>query len=247
MERQYTAGEYGTFFVDTDSNKKMAQLFERNVHPQADELEVFHRYVNSDSTFLDLGAYVGTISVPMAKVAKAVHSFEPVKENRDLLERNIQINNLTNVTVHPVALGSHAGHVSLTLPNPDYDAASFAVQGEGDIPMVTLDSLSLAPSFIKMDVEGYEYEVLKGAAGTIQKHKPVIFFEMNMVETRKQGDWWLRRVPGLLRSYGYELYLPTATGQKRVRSIAWAMFKQAPKAFLKGGLNYSVNFLAIPK
>src|SRR6266851_6976863 len=136
MERQYTAGEYGTFFVDTDSNKKMAQLFERNVHPQADELEVFHRYVNSNSTFLDIGAYIGTISVPMAKVAKAVHSFEPVKENRDLLERNIQINILTNVTVHPVALGSHAGHVSLSLPNPDYDAASFAVQGEGDIPMV---------------------------------------------------------------------------------------------------------------
>jgi hypothetical protein len=112
---------------------------------------------------------------------------------------------------------------------------------------VTLDSLSLDPSFIKMDVEGYEYEVLKGAAATIQKHKPVIFFEMNMVETRRQGDWWLKRVPDLLRSYGYELYLPTATGHKRTRSIAWAMFKQAPKAFLKGGLNYSVNFLAVPK
>jgi tRNA/tmRNA/rRNA uracil-C5-methylase (TrmA/RlmC/RlmD family) len=76
MEQTFKT-KFGTFFVDTDGNKKMAQLFERNVHPQVDELEIFRRYVNSNSTFLDLGAYIGTISVPMAKTARAVHSFEP--------------------------------------------------------------------------------------------------------------------------------------------------------------------------
>jgi FkbM family methyltransferase len=247
MKKQYLTEHDGTFVADDRTNPKMVQLFLSHKHPQEDELEIFNRYVNKDTVFLDIGANIGTISVAMAKHVKEVHSFEPVEENLELLTENIKLNQVTNIQVHPVALGSHSGTVRLALPDPTYDAGSYTVEeGDGNVSLITLDSLDLQPTFIKMDIEGYEIEALKGARATIQKNKPVLFFEINIVETRKRGDWWLSKVSSEIRSHGYALYLPTATDKKRITSVAWEIFKLAPKALITGRLNFSVNFLALP-
>jgi FkbM family methyltransferase len=245
MKKQFNTASRGTFVLDTETNQKMAQLFERFVHPQEDELEILEKYLDGESVFLDIGANIGTITMPMAKIAKTVLAFEPVPVNVDLLEENKKLNNSENVQIFPVALGATAGLVGLEAQGAA-ETGTYSVRGEGNIPLVTLDSLSTSPTVIKLDVEGYEIDVLKGARETLKKYKPVILFEINLIETRKRHDWWLRAVSSELRSHGYALYLPTETGLKRVRSMAWTMFTQAPKAFLSGRLHYSRNFLAIP-
>lgn len=245
MKKQYTTLSRGTFVIETETDKKMAQLFARYKHPQEDELVILEKFLDKDSVFLDVGANIGTITVPMAKISKEVLAFEPVAENLALLEENLKLNNVSNVTVFPIALGSEHGSVQLEAQDAA-DAGTYSIRGEGDIPLVPLDSIPCSPTLIKMDVEGYEIDVLKGARETIKKHRPVIFFEINLKETRKRHDWWLTAVESEIKSHGYSIYLPTETTQKRVRSIAWSMFTQAPKAFLTGKLHFSRNFLAIP-
>jgi pantothenate kinase len=66
MKKQYRTASRGTFVLDIETNQKIAQLFERFVHPQEDELEILEKYLDSESVFLDIGANIGTIAMPMA-------------------------------------------------------------------------------------------------------------------------------------------------------------------------------------
>lgn len=245
MKKQYTVDPYGTFVVDDEQLWKVASALAAGRHPQQDELDIFKKFTDANSVFLDIGANIGTITVAMAKTVKKVYAFEPIPDNLALLNENVRLNNLTNVEVHPVALGSKFGKVSMETDSGE--SGGFSIRGEGDIELVTLDSVHTAPTFMKIDVEGHELEVLKGGRKTIESHKPTIWFEVNLVETRRRGDWWLSGVERELRSLGYEVYLPTKDGFRKVGSIAREMFALAPKAFLLGKLMYSTNFLAVPK
>lgn len=244
MKKQYTIAPYGVFVVDDQQQRKIASVLIKGEHPQQDELKIFEKFIDEDSVFFDIGANIGTITIMMAKIVKKVFAFEPIKNNIKLLEENISLNNLSNVRIYPVALGSDYDKVKLE--SEAGNSESFSVQGGGDIDLIPLDSISGAPTFIKIDVEGYEIEVLKGARQTIEKYKPVIWFEVNLTETRRRGDWWLKKVSNELYSKNYILYLPSENGFRRIHSIAWEVFKHAPKAFLFGKLMYSINFLALP-
>jgi FkbM family methyltransferase len=231
------------FDTNQEGQGKARQWLSQGEHPQEDELAVFEQFVGRDSVFLDIGANIGTVSVPMAQKVKEVLAFEPVPENVELLRENIRLNGVPNARVFPLALGSEEGSVSLQTESGD--TGSFSVRGEGDTPMVTLDSLHTNPSFVKMDVEGHELEVLKGARETIERYKPVIWFEINLIESRKRGDWWLTRVQSELKAQGYDIYLLSRGRRARVRSVAWELFRHAPKAFIGGKLHYNLNFLAL--
>lgn len=246
MKKHYTTAQ-GIFVADSEKQKKATHYLSTGKNPQVKDVELISRYVRHDSIFVDVGANIGTVAIPIAKIVHKVVAFEPVKDNRDLLEENILLNKCTNIDVHAVALGKEHGTVSLVAQDGG-DAATYSVRKGSDTPVIPLDSLLLKADFIKIDVEGYELEVLQGARETLRTHRPVIFFEVNLIELRKRGDWWLRQVSRELNTEGYHLYLPQKDSSlKRVRSVAWTMFKLAPKAFLTGKLHYSINFLAVPR
>jgi len=244
MKKQYAIEPYGVFVVDDQQQWKTASVLTKGEHPQQDELKIFEKFIDANSVFFDIGANIGTITIAMARIVKEVFAFEPMKNNIKLLEENISLNNLSNVRIYPVALGS--GYDKVKLETEGGNSESFSVHGNGDIDLIPLDSISGAPAFIKIDVEGHEIEVLKGARQTIEKYKPVIWFEVNLMETRRRGDWWLKKVSNELYSKNYIIYLPSENGFRRIHSIAWEVFKCAPKAFLFGKLMYSTNFLALP-
>lgn len=122
---------------------------------------------------VDVGAHCGLISFYLASQFKRIEAFEPVPEHCDCFERNVTAG---NVTLHRVALGPTVGMVGMQT-HPENSGKAF-VSGAGDVPMIALDDMLLDKvDFLKIDVEGGETQVISGAAETIQRCRPVIWFE----------------------------------------------------------------------
>ena len=132
------------------------------------------------NTVIDIGAWCGTWAKAMQPFAKKVIAFEPDKVHFACLERNCTI----NCDPRQEAVGSENKHISLT--EDDFTQAK-RVEKEGDIRMVTLDSLAYENvDLIKIDVEGYEMEVLKGAENTLASTQ-YLMIELNN-NTKKYGS-----------------------------------------------------------
>ena len=124
-------------------------------------------------TAVDVGGHIGLWSYNLAPAFQQVLAFEPVAEHRACFEKNVTA---PNVGLFAFALGATEGSVSIhTAPTSSGDSW---VKGAGDIPMRTLDSFPIeGVDFIKIDCEGYEENVLRGAVETIKRDRPVIIVE----------------------------------------------------------------------
>tara|TARA_B100000029_G_C17515399_1_gene937892 strand:- start:265 stop:891 length:627 start_codon:yes stop_codon:yes gene_type:complete len=123
-------------------------------------------------TILDVGAWVGTWSMAMQPYAKKVITFEPDPLHYSCLIKNVP----ESIETHQLALGSEQKMIAL---DDNAHTQAKRVIGEGTIPCTTIDSLDLENiDLIKIDVEGYEMEVLKGADKTLETTK-YIMIELN--------------------------------------------------------------------
>ena len=129
---------------------------------------------------LDIGAWVGTWSMAMNRFCGRVVAFEPDPIHYQCLVKNVS----GDVETHQLAVGAENKMISLS---EDNFTQAKRVVGEGTIPMVTIDSLQLEDvDLIKIDVEGYEMEVLKGF--DIKYYQPNVIsiefldFKMNKME-----------------------------------------------------------------
>lgn len=160
------------------------------------ELNFVSRYVRQGDTAIDIGANVGIFSVVLGvTVGRSGHvaAIEPVSENVSRLKKNLVKNNLENVNVMPLALGAAEGRLLLHMAK---DAAyhslvsvekAFRSDGETLVEVRRLDDVWTemgrpAVSFIKIDVEGSENEVLSGAAAFLKACCPVLLIEANTKE-----------------------------------------------------------------
>jgi len=161
---------------------KQGEVYEKDMH------DVFEKYVKKDFVVLEGGCHIGTHSIKLGKLCKKLYCFEPLPTSYDLLIKNVQENNLTNVKTFKNALSDNATKVFFNWVLPFNPGAS----GLHDNPMgninstptdiqvetLTIDSLNLSElDFIKLDVEGYELKALKGGIETIKKFKPIITLE----------------------------------------------------------------------
>jgi FkbM family methyltransferase len=132
---------------------------------------------------LDVGANLGAITIGMAeRVGRngVIHAFEPQRPIYEILAVNA--GRWPNIVPHCAAVGAVPG--SIHVPPRDYEGVGnfggHALGGsEGEtVQVITIDSLNLAQlRLMKVDVEGMELEVLRGAAQTIQRCKPALFVE----------------------------------------------------------------------
>jgi FkbM family methyltransferase len=131
---------------------------------------------SAGEVFVDVGANVGAYSLRAASSGMKVYSFEPNTETVRILRRNAEINHLT-VEVMEVALGAENGTVKFA---PFGGTSRVTPEGTVDVPIRTLDSYEL-PSIdlMKVDVEGYELDVLKGAKQTLARCRPTLMIEMH--------------------------------------------------------------------
>ncbi len=133
----------------------------------------------------DIGANTGYYGILAAtKFNATVHSFEPIPEYISCIKESSRINGVTDrIITHSVALGSSQDNLELNLSGSGSSLTKNFLDRNSlptlKVNVETLDSLNLpAPHFIKIDVEGYEWEVLLGAKETITKHRPICFIEI---------------------------------------------------------------------
>ena len=177
---------------------------------------------------IDVGANLGYFSAVMAQRVGAtgqVWSFEPVPETYERLLIARDLNGFDNLTPLPFALAASEGPMSIA-----YDArltgnASLLSEvsvsdrvRRVEVRAHTLDGLIASgvvtglPALVKIDVEGFEFEVLKGAERTIEAARPAIIFEFNE-RTARLGGWSLTDIEMLLSRCGrYELFRVNSVG-----------------------------------
>ncbi len=149
---------------------------------------------------VDVGANIGTHSVVYSKTAEHVYAFEPQQLVYYSLCANLFLNNVSNVTPFHLALGPRAGRVQVTALDPTQEQACAGGRvgmGDGEVSMIPLDTLELPRChFIKIDVEGYETEVIRGMSSTLQRCRPIVFVEVHALELEEE-------VEGLMIQQGY--------------------------------------------
>jgi len=125
---------------------------------------------------IDVGAWWGPWSLFWQPHAERLEIFEPNKKILPMLEHNISTYN--NCNLHKTALGEVSGTVSMAYDT--HSGTNHITDFKGDIEIKTLDSYSFDNvDVIKIDVEGYEIPVLKGAINTISTNRPMIQIEGN--------------------------------------------------------------------
>jgi FkbM family methyltransferase len=151
-------------------------------------------FLKPGMTFYDLGANVGFLTVIAARLvgpSGKVVSFEPVSSNLKQIEHNLKLNDFRNVVVRSEALGGIDGQGRFLLSTePNFGKLESAglppVKHCGDTTVVvrTLDSIASeqrlpAPDVIKIDVEGAETEVLRGATSVLKTARPILLIELH--------------------------------------------------------------------
>lgn len=175
------------------------------------EMAFLIHLLREKDSFLDVGANVGSYTVLASAYSKAkTVSVEPSPSTFSHLLNNISINNISEkVIAYNVALGAQKGLVEFT-KNSD-TTNHVAVSGEVNtvkVPIEKLDSIFVnhdIPLLIKIDVEGFETEVLKGADKTLlQKEVKAIIIELNGSGERYNYDE--RKIHSLLIELGFQPY-----------------------------------------
>ena len=179
-----------------------------------DEL-TFLAALHRPGTLVDVGAHEGLLTLPLAALPGArVLAFEPLPEARAALSRAAA--EAPNVSIHPEALGDAPGQLDLSIPVLDgapqwqwastaktyatHESPRLAVRRE-TVPVITLDSLRLPDiTAIKLDAEGAELAILRGARETLARCRPVLTLELE--ERHAEGCTW--SVPAFLDALGYE-------------------------------------------
>lgn len=126
---------------------------------------------------LDIGANVGLWSRDLCKHFAKVIAFEPVALFRECLVKNVASPNLD---VRSQALGSTLTQINMiiTANNTGHSHVDPASLGKGSIDMITLDSLALEKvDYVKIDCEGYEYNIIMGGKQTLLRCRPIIVVE----------------------------------------------------------------------
>ncbi len=163
-----------------DEDEFMGSFFESSGDRfEIDHLEKALEHVSGRRYALDVGAHYGSWTRYLARDFDRVMAFEPVAETFACLKLNVE--GLDNVEIRNQAVGQEPGAVSVSVGKMYTHPGMETVVGGGDTEMVRIDDLELDHlDFLKIDVEGYELFVLKGAERTLVKHRPTIILEENI-------------------------------------------------------------------
>lgn len=185
-------------FVTSDIGGKEYRLFSDDKYLQEisgvfepDMVKLFRSLITQGNAVLDIGANIGCTTILFADLAETVHSFEPSPSTFEFLQKNIQTAGIRNVILNNVGLGRQNGEFELTFASDNRSGGFISnklnasdghnveniqiVHGDSYIDSAGITELH----FIKIDVEGFEKEVIEGLLKTIQRFRPVVALELN--------------------------------------------------------------------
>lgn len=168
---------------------------------EEDLLTEITRLPIAEGAFCDVGANIGNHSVFFSRIlGRDVYSFEPVLESYELLSENLILNGVASqVQAFNVAVGASESTGVMHVHQTNLGASRLVEEEGGGVTISMLDSILPHDSniaLIKIDVEGFECEVLRGATETIRRCKPVLVVE-------SQSTVSFTELGSVLQSYGY--------------------------------------------
>lgn len=199
QEMQLPTGEWMTLPI-ADQFASEAFISKADVDWGSESL--FASMLKRRGVFLDVGAHIGYYSLYMLPVVKEVFSFEPDPRVRELLEKNVE--GRYDVHVMPLAVGARPGRARFTLER-DPEVSHFAKMGDHPGSQITVDVVTidefvrthgLLVEAIKIDVEGYDTEVIQGALQVLAEQEPLV-----LTEARPEAALF-----GLTRQAGYRVF-----------------------------------------
>ena len=150
---------------------------------------------------LDIGSNIGnhTLYFILECGASIVHCFEPMAKVISVLKKNLEINEVQNkVVLHQVGVGAQTSKACMRhFDRENMGSTELDYNDAGDISIVSIDDLCFSEDvvMIKIDVEGFEYEVIKGMKETLKKFRPYIMIEIRNIYFNPIND--------ILKSIGY--------------------------------------------
>jgi FkbM family methyltransferase len=218
------------------------------------ETEIFSRLLTADVEFFDIGANIGWYSVLGGRCLQrrgTVHAFEPVPENVALLARNVAANALTNVRVNPFALGRSTGTARMYL-SPDNKGDHRAYSSDEERPSILtglrrfdeyFDRGTNKPLVVKMDTQGFEYDILLGMGDILTSHKA----EISMIVEfwpygLHQNGVAVESLIGLLAGHGFAPWV-LAEEDPQIRPSSWSSLGAAAQDMLAPATKRYVNLL----
>lgn len=203
-----------------DANDRVARMYTvpHTGTFEAKETEFVRNFIRPGQVCFDIGANFGWYTILLSRLVGSeghVHAFEPIPHTFDVLHKNVTLNECENITITKVALDSKKGEKELFLPDIGVSGSFCLHEYEKDYdifrcPTETLDNYCIEHGinrvdFIKADIEGAEWSMLKGATEIIRESMPVLFLEIQQKSTTlfeyepvELFDW--------LMSFGYKPY-----------------------------------------
>lgn len=154
-----------------------------------------------NTCILDIGCNIGNHTLYYLNEcnAKFVHCFEPIKDTCHILCRNICLNQLEQKTkIYNVGVGASSSMACINhYDKKNIGGTSIKIDDNGDIPIVSIDDLNINNiGLIKIDVEGFEINVINGMINTLKKQKPHICIEIRHT--------YFNEIHDILSTIGYE-------------------------------------------
>jgi FkbM family methyltransferase len=222
IERPVRVRWYDGLVVDLTLGNDMSRCLYVSGSFEPNEFCFLGSVLRPGAQFVDIGANEGFYTLFAARRVGPqgrVYAFEPSPRERARLDANIEANKLRNVTVFGEGLAEQEGRAVLHLAEAEHSGqntlGAFGYPGvdlaaDVQVDLTTLDQLRdsgrvARVDVVKMDVEGAEMRVLRGALRTLQHDRPIMMFELFDAALRGQGSS-ADEVVDFLRGHGFDLY-----------------------------------------
>ncbi len=193
---------------------------------------MIRRHLRAGMTFIDVGANMGDFTLLAARLvgsAGTVLSIEPELKNHSILQRSIDLNDYTNIRALRIALSDRDGSASLRILGRSTEhtlSPEFKGLREITVPTRTLDAVVAEQQLkrvdmVKIDVQGWEIEVLRGAAHTLRAYPRIVL----LLDLPKQSE--KRRAIGEYLAQFSFTYFPDGDELTPTRDLPAAAFEVA--------------------
>lgn len=178
---------------------------------EKESVEILRDQMQTGMKVIDIGANIGFYTLIMRQESGEkgkVTAIEPSPRNFELLERNLNLNSFEDVDTVEKAVGKQKGVENLRMAEaPNLNRVNGIEESENTfrVECTTLDSLCTAPDMIRMDVEGYEIEILKGMKRILQQEDFKVFMEIHPWKMEEFYGYEIQELWDILIDQGFRI------------------------------------------
>ncbi len=180
--------------------------------------------------YVDTGANMGTLIWQLADNCKQIYAFEPMPKLAKIINDSAEYNKFNKLSLQAKAVGSKPGKVQMVdndnsaVLNDSSDEKGIAIE----VTTLDIELKDVAKiDFIKIDVEGFEWEVLQGAGEVLKKHKPVLLVELHTLYLKNYGIDY-RYVLDLIEEKGYKISYYSFLEETRMNRLSRLLSRYFP-------------------